>query len=553
MTDVPPIPGETAHRTYPPRARRWLPAAAVAVGLLYALAVNGQWAIRADSARVMTLGRSLAEGRGLEYNGVPAPGAAPLVPAVIAGCRLLAGPHALWLINALVSLCGVGTALAALGIVNRMVWGRRTKAARVPLAVGTFLVVGVSARLFGDATVASADVPMAFLAALGVYAFVRSRDGHWAWCLLGAAAFAAAAGARWDALVLYPPVAAAVLLDRGAPGRSKRLLGTLVASAVVAGVVGLWFYGTGGRWPAEGVAGPQLVLPWQTADAAEGWARLVADLARAPLAVAEVLTDQELAGANVVLAGLALVGLAVAVWRRWWLVALPVVAYAAWLAARGGVLTARSLLPLLPLVACCLLAGTWWTAAATVGWVRSGRVRRAVPRMATLVVIVICLAISVPKDLRAVAWARHGDFYRAYAHGKWRGVVEVSQALARRGRPGTDAVATPDPAVVHYLTRLTVVTGPLGTHEGRPFGLWDPEGVPPAEFAEAAAAGRFRFLVVPADEPAWTPMVLEALAGTRAFTRPETFVDVALLERLPPASAAETRKMIDMPPAPSGR
>jgi len=553
MTDVSPIPGETARRPYPPLARRWLPAAAVAVGLLYALAVNGHWAIRSDSARVMTLGRNLAEGRGLVFNGTPLPSAAPLVPAVVAGSRLLAGRHALWLANALVSLCGIGTALAGLGIVNRMVWTRRTKAARIQLAMGTFLVASVSARLFDDATVVSADVPTAFLATLGIYAFVRSRDGHWAWCLLGAAAFAAAAAARWEALVLYPPVAAAVVLDRKAPGRSKRLLGTLVASAVIAGVTGLWFYGTGGRWPAGAGADSSLLPSWLTAGAADRWAHVAANLARTPLAVAEVLTDQELAGANTVLAVLALVGLLVAAGRRWWMIALPAAVYAAWLVVRPGHISGRALVPVLPLVTCCLLAGTRWTVSAAVRWIRSGRVRRAAPRVITLSIIVICMSISLPKDVRTIVWARREHFYSLYAHGKWRGLVEVSEVLARRGRPDIDTVAAPHPAVVHYLSRLRVVTGPLGMYDGRPFGLWKPETVPAVAFAEGAAAGHFRFLVIPADEPAWTPAAFDALARTRAFTRPETFEDVALLERLPPASAAGTRKTVDIPPPPPGR
>jgi len=553
MTDVPPIPGETARRTYPPLARRWLPAAAVAVGLLYALAVNGHWAIRSDSARVMTLGRNLAEGRGLEFNGTPLPSAPLLVPAVVAGCRLLAGPHALWLTNALVSLCGIGTALAGLGIVNRMAWDLRRKTARIPLAVGTFLVVGLSARLFADAMIVSADVPAAFLVTLGIYAFVRSRDGHWAWCLLGATAFMTAAEARWETLILYPPVAAAVLLDRRAPARSKRLLGTLAASALVAGVIGLRFYATGGQWPAGTEADFGLLPSWLTADTADRWACLAANLARAPHAVAKVLTDQELAGADVVLAALTLIGLLVATGRPWWMIALPTVVYAAWLVVRPERMSARSLVLILPLVTCCLFAGTWWTAWGAVRWIRSGRIRRAAPRMATLSLIVICLAISLPRDVRSILWARHRDFYHAYEHGKWRGLVEVSQVLTRRGRQDTDAVAAPHPAIVHYLTRLPVVTGPLGVHDGHPFGLWKPEAVPAAVFAEAAAAGRFRFLIIPADKPAWTPDAIDALARTRAFTRPETYEDVALLERLPPPSPAETRKTIDIPPWLPGR
>ena len=104
---------------YPPQVRRWLPAVALGLAILYGLAVNGHWAIRPDSGIYMTLGRSLAEGRGMEFCGRQSWGYPPLVPFLIAGCRWLAGQHAMWLINAMMSLFGVGTALAALGIASR--------------------------------------------------------------------------------------------------------------------------------------------------------------------------------------------------------------------------------------------------------------------------------------------------------------------------------------------------------------------------------------------------------------------------------------------------
>ena len=535
MTDVPPIPGEPAPRAYPVQARRWLPAVVLAIALLYALAVNGQWAIRPDSGLYLTLGRSLAEGRGMAFNGRQTWGIPPLLPALVAGCRLLAGRHALWLLNALLSLSAVGAALAAMGIVNRLTRSLQEHT-RVQLMVGTLLVAGLSARLFADATRILTDVPFTFFFLLSVYGFVRSRDGHWAWCLVGTAAITAATATRLVSLTLFPPMVLAVVLAHGRPGYRKRLIATLFAAALLAAAFGLWL------WGIRGQADPDTADYFQSIEGRalailhpEHWRRMLGGLARLPETLAAVLTDQKMYGVNLAPAALVAIGGGVAAWRRQWIVVLPVVCYIGFLIAWGAAaaVAARYLLPVMPLLAYLLLLGARWTAGVAVRWVRSGKVRRAVPRAAAAAAVAVCLAVSLPKNFRHVYWARHPDFYRVYEHGEWEEIINLSRALRQRGRPGTDAVATPEYSVVHYLTRLRVVIQALGTHEGKAFGMWEPTGVPPAVFADAVAAGTFRFLVVPTDEADWSPAALEAIARTGAFGRPEPYGNVALLERLP--------------------
>jgi 4-amino-4-deoxy-L-arabinose transferase-like glycosyltransferase len=533
MTGVLPMSDEPGLGTYPVQIRRWLPAIVLAIAVLYALAVNGQWAIRPDSGLYLALGRSLADGRGMEFNGQQTWGIPPLLPGLVAACRLLAGPHFLWLLNGLISLCALGTALAMTGVVNRLTPSLSDRA-RSQLIVGTLLVTGLSARLFADATRILTDVPFAFFFLLCVYAFVRSRDGHWAWCLLGTAAILIATAARLASLALFPPVVLAVVLAWGRPGYRKRLLATGCSAVLVAAAFGLWL------WAVRGQADPGSADYFQGAEARVGnivqpayWSRMLDGVLRLPQALADVLTDQKMYGVNLVPAALIAVGMVAAARRRQWIVVLPVVCYVAFLIAWAAeaAVAARYLLPVMPLCAYLLVVGARWTGSAAVRWSRHEKVRRAVPHAVAAVAVVFCLAVSLPRSFRSIYWARHEDFYRLYEHGDWEDVIHVSQALRHRGRPETDVVATPEFTVVHYLTRLRVVTGPLWEHEGKTVGMWNPEAIPPRVFADAVVAREARFLVIPTDEAGWSDAALEALAETGAFGPPQPFGDLALLER----------------------
>jgi 4-amino-4-deoxy-L-arabinose transferase-like glycosyltransferase len=533
MTGTSLIPDEPGLGAYPVQARRWLPAIVLAIAVLHALAVNGQWAIRPDSGLYLALGRSLAEGRGMEFNGRQTWGIPPLLPGLVAGCRLLVGPHFLWLLNGLISLCALGTALAMMGVVNRLTRSLSDRA-RSQLIVGTLLVTGLSARLFADATRILTDVPFAFFFLLCVYAFVRSRDGHWAWCLLGTAAILVATAARLASLALFPPVVLAVVLAWGRPGYRKRLLATAFSSVLVAAAFGLWL------WAVRGQADPGSADYFQGAEARvvnivhpAYWGRMLDGVLRLPQALADVLTDQKMYGVNLVPAALIAVGMAAASWRRQWILVLPVVCYVAFLIAWAAeaAVAARYLLPVMPLCAYLLLVGARWTGSAAVRWARSEKVRQSVPHAVAAATVVFCLAVSLPRSFRGIYWARHEDFYRVYEHGEWEDVITVSQVLRHRGRPERDVVATPEYTVVHYLTRLRVVNGPLWEHEGKAFGMWNPEAIPARVFADAVAATEARFLIIPTDEAGWSGAVLEVLPETGAFGPPQTFGTLALLER----------------------
>jgi hypothetical protein len=79
----------------------------VFVAALYLVGLNDFWAITPDSGLYMSLGRSLVEGRGMEFNGEQWSGIFPVVPLLIAGCRWLVGSH-VWLINLVMRLFALG-------------------------------------------------------------------------------------------------------------------------------------------------------------------------------------------------------------------------------------------------------------------------------------------------------------------------------------------------------------------------------------------------------------------------------------------------------------
>jgi 4-amino-4-deoxy-L-arabinose transferase-like glycosyltransferase len=177
---------ETIRTGQPPSRRAWV-AAILALCAIYALGLNNQWAISPDGALYLTLGRSLAEGRGMEFNGSLWWSIPPVLPMLIAACRYVAG-DGYWLINLVLSACGVGAAVVAARTVKRL--------GAADLALPVLLVTGLSAYLFITATRIQTDVLFTLLVALGLYGFVRgATDSPW-WMLFGGATMILATLAR---------------------------------------------------------------------------------------------------------------------------------------------------------------------------------------------------------------------------------------------------------------------------------------------------------------------------------------------------------------------
>jgi len=516
---------------------------AAAVAVLYALSLNNQWAIEPDSGLYLALGRSLAEGHGMEFNGRQYWTLPPGLPALIAVCRSAAGPENYGLINLMLRLFGFGTALLAAAIVWRLACDRPADERRW-LATGTLLMVGVSATLFADATTILTDVPFAFLIALGLYAILRARDGGWTWYLVGAIAVAAASWTR----LLGPILLAGMLLGAALdfrPGWGRRWLGLLAAGALVGISLLAWMFLLRSRADA---GTPDYLAAAQggylDVFSAEKWADIAAGILQFPVALAGVLTDQKLAVANLGLVAILLLGLWLALRRRQFAVVLPLIFYVGFLIVWGhGAVARRYLLPVLPIMAYVLLLGATKVAALVTarkgtvpiargcalpcppegGWATSGA------KVAMAAVVVLGVAVSLPKDIEQIYWAQHPRFYEAYEDGRWTDLLDIARLLRERGRPDTDVVATSQAALVHYLTGLGVA----------PRGLWSltAEGKlvpqPPKDFAAAAVSNGYRFVLVPTAAKDWSPDALREMEETRRFRPPDTIGHLALFERLP--------------------
>ena len=509
-----------------PSRRPWVMAVAALVAA-YAAGLNDSWAIKPDSGLYLALGRSLAEGRGMEFNGVQMWAIPPAVPLLIAACLHLAAGH-YWLINLVLRLMGLGTALAASATVWRL--GEDLPAdRRNRLALGTLLVAGFSARLFADATTILTDVPFAFLVSLGLYSFVRADRGHWGWCLAGAAAFLAATMARLlgGMLFLGAVIAMLPLLRKD---RRRHLLATVAGGAILVAGTSVWMTYVRPLADPGGADYMAAVYPDRFNPLTEAlWVQVAKGLTLMPGAMCEAITGQELAWINLVAAAMVAFGLIAAQRRGQWLVVWPVFAYGLFLLVWGsGAAAPRYLLPAMPILAYALLLGVDELGE----WLRGPRPQ---PRIAPVKIIVaVCLAISLPKVARDIYWMRQSDFYAAYDHGKWQAVVDLSRHLARSGRPESDCVATPDPAIVHYLSRLRVLVRPLWEKHGP----WDAQAIPPDVYADAVVRSGARWVVVPTDRKDcagkdWSGPALERLAATGAFLPPRAFGNLALYERRP--------------------
>jgi 4-amino-4-deoxy-L-arabinose transferase-like glycosyltransferase len=539
MTTMPTGPG------HDPKERRHAILVFAALAILYLLTLNNQWAIEPDSAVYLTLGRSIAEGRGMDYNGTPAWGIPPLLPVLIAGSRVLFGP-AYWPINLAISLFGLGTALLAYLTVRRL--AREVGADDVRLALAALLITGSSARLLVDSTRILTDVPCAFFIALGLYAFVRARQGHWAWCWAGLGAMLLATALRLPAGVVLAGTFFGLAFEFRREGYRRRLLATLVGmGGVAAGALGWWFLVRG-----RSIGGPDYfvtIFERFQFGLRERWVQLAEGPFRLPGALCEAITGQELQWFNVVPTALILFGLWTAARRGQWVLVCPVLAYVAFLLGLGGSAVApRYLLPVMPMLVYALVVGTVEFAAqvrrrsaVAVRTARSRRRRtpeRTARRRRTVlaIVTVFCVALSLPKDVREVFRMHRPDFYETYEGGKWKGKVDLGAYLASLRETGKtapdDRVLAPGTAIVNYLSGLRTDSEIWYPEADRFLGYGPPWS--PADFAKLAAAGSWRFVILPTNKGTWSKDAVRAIEATGAFRLPpEQFRGLVLYARLP--------------------
>ena len=512
----------------PPSSRRgwWL--SAIALSVVYALGINNHWAISSDGALYLTLGRSLAEGRGMEFNGTQWWGIPPVLPLLIAACRLAVGSN-YWLINLLLSACGVLMAWLAARTVERR--GARD------LAIPVLLITGFSAYLFITSTRIQTDVLFACLVALGLYGFVCAASGSSAWAAVGGAlALLAAVLTRLPGLIFVVGAIAGLLLTFRRPGYVWRVFAAVLAAVVAGAVFGLWAHHIRTLAPPGAADYLDAVRVHSTTSLQILGATFLKGLWNLPTAIfAAILGQQITLWVTLWPTLLILLGFVVLAQRRQWILILPVIFYIGFLLIWGQSAVARRyLLPAMPYLVYALLVGVQTVAA----WLRRHRpapaLVRPAGRTAVLVVTVLCVAISLPKIEREIFWMRHPRFYGVLEHGRWQGIVDMAEYLRQQGHPETDWVITPEGPIVHYLSRLRITTDLLyGQYEP-----WNPSTIPPSVFAKAVAETGTRFVAVPTDKKEWSPAAMDRLAATGVFRMPPTsFNGLALFERLPPAGS----------------
>jgi len=526
---------------------------------LYLAAVNDGWAPKSDSALYVGLGRSLAEGRGMAFNGRAQWGIPPVLPMLLAGCRLLVGDH-YWLGNVCVTAFGLATIVLAYLAIRRLS-ANLPASVRDTVTLGALLVVGTSARLFIDSTLLMTDVPCACLVTAGLYAFVRGRTGHGAWYLAGAAVTGLAVLTRLPAVFFFAGYVVAAGVGAWQDGRKRVLLAIAGAVLAGAGLFLAWLVLFRSRVGPDAIdyLSPTVLRalsPLRPGKAAD----LAAALAVLPDALTSTIVYQKLSWFGLVPAGLMAVGLVRAARRRQWVLVLPVVFYVGFLVywAPSGV-ASRYLLLAMPMLVYLLLVGVATVARPVRKALaraarrlrqggRAGPLRRAAAwmvraewrgaRVAVSVAVGIAMAISLPKVGREIYWMRHPRFLAVYDGGRWVDYKAMADHLADRADAASDRCLTPKGSVVHYWSGVVCESalewdGTFVAH------LTD---LPPPEFARMAAERDYTFIAVPTDEGAWSRAIPEAMARTGAFAAPPArFGDLALFERKGATEAPNAR------------
>jgi len=516
---------------------------------LYLSAVNDHWAPKSDSALYVGLGRSLAEGRGMVFNGRQEWGIPPVLPFLLAGCRLLVGDH-YWLPNLCMTVCGLGVVVFSTLSVRRLS-ADLPASVRGTVVLGTLLVVGTSARLFIDTTRLMTDVPCLLFVTAGLYAFLRARSGHWAWYLVGTAVMVVAILTRLLAVFFFAGYGVAAALTAWQRGRKSVLVALVGGTLAAAGLFLLWILLFRNRAGPEAVDYLSAKVIGRLSPLMPGkGAELLNALARLPDAVTSTIVYQKLSWFGLVPLALMAIGLVRAVRLRQWFAVFPVGFYVGFLVwwAPGSV-ASRYLLLAMPMLVYLLLAGlataappvrkvlaraarrlrgsgrrtlACWAATTTV---RAGRLAAI---YAVSIAVAIAMAISLPKIGREIYWMRHSQFYTVFDGGRWQDYKAMADDLRNHADPSADRCLTPKGTVVHYWSGV-ICRSQIRWKETRYSHLHD---LPPNEFARMAARSRYTFIAAPMDEGEWSRAIVPAMEQVGAFEAPpRRFGDLALFER----------------------
>jgi len=484
MTDPTDPPAEELSRLRDrPPGPRLLVCALAAVAGVYLAGVSARWWPTPDSALIMGLSRSLAEGQGYRFNGRPNTVIPPGLPVQLAVVRRIAGDGE-WAANLFVALTALASLAVIFSVLSRLA-DRRT-------ALAVVLCTGLSHVFYEHAHRVLTDVPFVLLFWLVMWYWVSW--GRWVKapppkqpvgpkagtavtlltvCLLVVAGVAV----RFPGVVAFGIFAGAVLIDsRTLGGLARRIaLSAVVLASTVAAVVAY-------RAFTRYIAGndPRYIervghaLPAGFGDAL---ARLGQGLAVMPETVVEVFTAQ--AGLALAIAvGVPLLALiaigAVCLWRgRRRAIVVLALAYpvALTLCTGHGNFRPRYLMPVTPLLFWLALEGVWaaprWAARrrggpAPAAPAAQGAVTSRRYLVAATVFTVAVIAVNAPRVAREAFYysllSRTDRYDRVTGQAE---TVKVAGLIARNIPPGVGVfVRNNRHSILHYLTRRELTPFP---------------------------------------------------------------------------------------------
>jgi len=332
-------------------SRRWWVVVVCAIVLLYALNVDSRWHLSRDSAFYLGVGRSIASGEGMTFNGSSYTGTSPALPLLWAGIVGLFGES--YLVGRMVMFV---FALATIAGGYLLIRDSRGSFAAL---CGLFVLAG-NGRLFTDAAKILTDLPFACLLTWSLLLARRSLAGK-RWCApLAGSALAAAFLFRLVGIVVLPLVLLGMLLDGSCERRlSRRLLCAALVVLVAAPVLAGWFvFYTGAHAPGEGgyfeAAGGQL-----GASMGVVFSRVAGNLAKLPKHLFGLFIGQRPGWyLSLPFAAVFIVGLVRSIMRREALLLAPALGYVALLILWApSSISARYLLPIVVVPALWLVDG----------------------------------------------------------------------------------------------------------------------------------------------------------------------------------------------------
>ena len=467
-------------------------AGVLAVG--YVVCVNDKWFPTPDSALYAGLGRSLAEGNGYVFNGVPDNTVTPGLPLVIAAARVLTGGDGWWLCNLFITASG----LAALGFIRaslrRLMDGsdrsepmlappqwRSAIASPAPamltVDLATLMLAG-SFLFFEHAHYLLTDMPFIALAWMALYTALRAMSGHAAWLALTAALSAAAITVRAPMLPFLILLAAGLAfqpLPRRNPSRRRWLAaGVLLAGTLIAAAV--WFF-----WGRSMGSLPYVESASRYASEfftrATGVAWALSAIMSTLMTGTHDLPWLGAAGWIVSLLGLAML------WRRGQRMGLLVLipyTIAIAVSRRAGI-PDRYFLPVAPFLLLGLAQGAWSLATLVGHLARANPVKAT--HAATLTLLILTAALILSNSVRTVklgkqfAYLAHTDRYETQAQrgDLWDRLQEAEQLARILPEDGLFIAERWTGRIVHYFCHRRFV--PLPQLSGEPL--------------DAAAADRF--------------------------------------------------------------